>query len=394
MFFKDFDNGRLRSKITGERFSVTYTIKGNAREALDRARDICIEQTVEFPVDLIPEGAMRDSVCGRIESFEDLKNDACRAVISYAAEVATDELTQLINVIFGNISLMGGIRVERFDLPPSMLKRFKGPRFGIEDIRAITSVHERPLLFAVLKPMGLSPGDMADLAYRYASGGMDVIKDDHGLTDQIFCPFRERVALCAEAVNRANRETGKKTIYLPNVTASFDKIVERARFARDVGAGGILVEPGLTGIDAMRYLAEDDDIAAPIFSQPALQGTCLLGESGLSHYSLLGLINRIAGADGVIFPHAGGRFSFSEDECRDIVKGCREEMGGLRPIFPCPGGGLTPDRIAGVTRFYGKDAIFLIGGGLFRQGPDIIENCRRLLKAVQDTQQGASARHG
>ena len=50
--------------------------------------------------------------------------------------------------------------------------------------------------------MGLSATDLAELAYRFALGGIDLIKDDHGLTNQPFCPFEERVRRCAEAVAR------------------------------------------------------------------------------------------------------------------------------------------------------------------------------------------------
>ena len=67
--------------------------------------------------------------------------------------------------------------------------------------------------------MGLSCTELADLAYRFALGGMDMIKDDHGLTDQCCSRFEERVKRCAEAVQRASRETGLPSIYIANITA-------------------------------------------------------------------------------------------------------------------------------------------------------------------------------
>ena len=94
-----------------------------------------------------------------------------------------------------------------------------GPRFGRAGIRALLDVADRPLLGTALKPMGLSAADLADLAYQLALGGVDIIKEDHGLTDQPFAPFDERVPRCAEAVALANRQTGYRCLYVPNITA-------------------------------------------------------------------------------------------------------------------------------------------------------------------------------
>ena len=112
-------------------------------------------------------------------------------------------------MVFGNSSIKPGIRVEHLDLPESFLRSFKGPRFGRDGLRRLLKVPKRPLLSTAIKPMGLSCTELADLAYRFALGGMDMIKDDHGLTDQCCSPFEERVERCAEAVNRASRETGR-----------------------------------------------------------------------------------------------------------------------------------------------------------------------------------------
>ncbi len=362
--------------FSNERFSVVYRIYGDEREARAKAEDICIEQTVEFPADEVPEGIIRDRVFGRIESFERDNAESFRTVISYAVEIAAGELTQLLNVIFGNSSIKPGIRVEKLDLPESLLGKFKGPRFGRDGLRKLLKAPKRPLLATAVKPMGLSCPELADLAYRFALGGMDMIKDDHGLTDQCCSPFEERVNRCAEAVRRANRETGGSSIYIANVTAPNGEVIKRARFAREAGAGGLMAAPGLIGFDLMRELASDDSIGLPVMSHPALQGSFVTSRNGMSHGVIFGQLARLAGADATIFPNFGGRFSFSREECREIVEGTVAAMGHLKAIFPAPGGGMSLDRIPDMLETYGQDLIFLIGGGLFKHGPDLVENCR------------------
>lgn len=410
------DNELLQSQISGERFSVVYRIMGDEPTALAIARDICFEQTVEFPEECVPEGAIRDSIIGRIEKIEKIEQieridqheftsqkgqskninsynkdvqfkegtlNSILVEISYAIENCASEFTQLLNVIFGNISIKPGIRVEKILLSPSLFRLFRGPRFGKEGLRRILQVPHRPLLFTALKPLGLSASELARLAYHFAIGGIDIIKDDHGLSDQTFAPFAERVKLCAEAVQRANEKTGRHSIYVPNVTASAKLLMSRAKAAKEFGAGGLLVAPGLVGLDAMKELAEDESIALPIFSHPAFQGSYVLGESGISHYAMYGQLMRMAGADAAIYPNFGGRFSFSQDECRQIVEGTNVEMGHLKPIFPSPGGGINLKSIPILAEFYGNDVVFLMGGGLFTSGPDIVENCRHFKELVE-----------
>jgi len=370
--------------LSGDHMTATYRLTGDRAQAEAAARDICIEQTVEFPEDLIGRDDIREQIVGRIARLEPAGEGCFEAVIEFAAETAGRELTQLLNVLFGNISLKPGIRLERFDLPQSLLAHFRGPRFGQAGLRSLLDVHDRPLLCTAIKPMGLSAAELGELTYKLALGGIDLIKDDHGLADQSFCPFDERVRACGDAVERAHEQTGRRCLYLPNVTGPADQIVERGRRARAAGAGGLLCSPGLAGLDTMRQIAADDQIALPILSHPAFQGPFTLRpDEGLSHGALYGQINRLAGADGAIFPNYGGRFSFTEEQCRDIVRGATCDMGSLAPIYPVPAGGMSLARVPELCRFYGRESILLVGGDLHRHGPDLVENCRKFVQLVQ-----------
>ncbi len=372
--------------VSGQRFTAVYQVSGDQQEATARAQDICFEQTVEFPSDLIPREDIREKIVGRVASIERVGPDLHEVSIEFPIETAGTELTQLLNVLFGNISIKPGVRLQRFDLPDSLLAHYRGPRFGRSGLRELLGVSDRPLLATALKPMGLSPEELAELAYQFALGGIDLIKDDHGLADQAFCPFDKRVAQCTEAVARANAQTGRTCLYLPNISAPADQIVARALTARQVGAGGLLLSPGLVGFDAMRQIAEDDRIALPILSHPAMLGAFTTSDAnGISHGALYGQIHRLAGADGSIFPNFGGRFSFTPQQCQQLASATAEPMGHLRPIFPTPAGGMGLDRAKGLCDFYGNDAILLIGGDLHRHGPDLAENCRKFLTLVEQS---------
>jgi ribulose-bisphosphate carboxylase large chain len=343
---------------------------------------------VEFPLRLLPPGAIPRDLTGRVERLEkeipekadkaDKKGgDRYLATISFADEVASGEFTQFLNVVFGNISIKRGIQVVRVCPDEAVLAFSPGPRHGVDGIRKLVGVFDRPLLFTALKPLGLSAADMANLAGQFAEGGVDIVKDDHGLTNQVFAPFEERVALCAAAVQNANAKLGRetKTLYVPNVTAPAGQILARARRAKELGAGGILVTPGLVGLDTMRELAASQML--PIFAHPAFIGTYALNTQGIACDVLFGTLMRMAGADAVIFPNYGGRFPLSKEECLGIARAGKEKLGALKPLFPAPAGGMELANIEEMVLTYGLDMLALVGGGLFACGGDLAGNYRR-----------------
>jgi ribulose-bisphosphate carboxylase large chain len=152
--------GNTQRPLSGERMVVTYLLAGSETEAVARAKDICIEQTVEFPEDLVPDGFIRDEIVGRIESLAAAGPGRWRAEISYAIESTGLELLQLLNVTFGNISMKPGVRVERLALPEALLKAFRGPRFGRAGLRRLLGITSRPLICTAIKPMGLSAAQL------------------------------------------------------------------------------------------------------------------------------------------------------------------------------------------------------------------------------------------
>lgn len=372
-------------EVSGERFQVIYHLtQGSETKAYAMARELCLEQTVELSENMLPNGGIRDHVAGHIESLKSLKNGAFEAVISFAVENSGFELLQLLNVAFGNSSMKSGIKVIRTNIPECLLQSFPGPRFGGEGIRILLDVPWRPLLGTALKPVGYPAEMLADYAYQFALGGLDVIKDDHGLTDQPYAPFKERARECARAVQKANEKSGGCSIYIPNISGPIDRVIDKAIYAQEVGAGGVELCPGLVGFDMIRILAADDRVGLPIFAHPSMLGTYVIDPSrGLSYEFLYGQLMRLAGVDGMILAGYGGRFPTTKEDCRMMIKGASEPMGHLKPILPMPGGGMTIESIPEMLEVYGQDVILLISGGLFSAGPDLVENCHRFREAVE-----------
>lgn len=381
MKFKGYTDEGLTA-LLGGRFSVNYRFSvENEAEALDMVKRLCVEQTVEFPAAHIECGAIQTQIIGQIEEFTKCPG-GWRARVGYSDQAGTEEFTQFFNVVFGNSSLLPGITVERVNLSEEQRRWFPGPKFGVPGLRKLLGAENRPLTFTALKPMGLPVEALAEEAYRCALGGVDLIKDDHGLMNQPFAPFEERVRAVCDAVRRGNEESGHHTLYVPNLSGSVMRIMDRLRFAEDCGAGGVMLAPGLVGYDTLQYVSAHT--ALPVVAHPAMAG-CLLdkGSGGFSCGCVLGQLPRICGADITVFPNFGGRFSLSEDQCREIAAFCGEPLGDMPPIFPAPAGGMTFEKLPGMRDFYGADTAFLMGGGLFTVTPDLTGNCARFAELVK-----------
>ncbi len=363
------------------RFSVTYWLAAaDEKNAHARALNICLEQTVEIPRDIVPAGYVEDEILGRLEALSLAldQRGGYMAQISYSEDDVGGDFLQLLNIIFGNSSIKTGTRVEAIQLSDGLRALCPGPRFGAPGLRARTGISSGPLIVSAIKPVGLSTGELASLAHRFALGGMHLIKDDHGLVDQPTSPYAERLAACVAAVEEANAKTGYRSAYVPNITGSAAQIFDRAFIAKEAGAGAVMLAPSLVGFDVSRSLAADSEFGLPIVSHPTFAGANIITPtSGFSHRFFFGTLQRLMGVDAVVFPNFGGRFGFSREECLSILEGCTEDLGGAKPIFPAPGGGMTFERIPDMRRAYRDNVIYLIGGALLREN-DLVAACHTL----------------
>jgi ribulose-bisphosphate carboxylase large chain len=357
---------------------VTYSVPTEgARETADAIR---VEQSIEFPFELAPEWIQQE-VVGQIVDIQPTEGNRSLVTISHNVENTGFEFPQLLNVLWGNVSILPSIRITSIHYPDSLLSKFKGPRFGVPGLRQMFDAPTRPLASTALKPMGSSPSDFAKAAYTIAKAGFDTIKDDHSLANQKWAMWEERVAAVADAVAQANSETGRNCLYAPSLNLPANEIFDAAKRAKQLGATSLLILPGLCSHDVMRVIAENDEVALPIMAHPAFLGSLVISsEQGLAHGIVFGEWARMVGADITIFPNFGGRFSFSKEQCLDIRDSAQRPFGGYKPIFVSPAGGMTPARIGEMVSIYGKDTASLIGGALHRG--DLATNSAEMVKIL------------
>lgn len=370
--------------LSGDRIHATYRLHGPPARTTAILEQLVVEQTIEFPPELVPDDDIRRHIIGRVEDLRDVSDDVVEAKVSYAEEIAGDQFPQLINVLFGNISLVPGVRLVDLHLPDRLLSVFPGPQLGIAGLRERLEASDGPLLATALKPMGTPITRLGEIAYDLAVNGIHLVKDDHSFATQPFASFRERVPQLADAVRRASDDrTDGQALYLPALNLPSEDLDAGIELAVAAGAGGLLLLPGLVGHDAMRRIAAQAPDGFVIMAHPSFLGGFVTDPtSGLDDGLLLGTLARLAGADISIFPNHSGRFTFSPEVCSRIAEACRRDLGDLAPCFPAPGGGMSVERVPEMVRFFGEDVCLLIGGDLYRG--DVPTQVRRMVSALEE----------
>ena len=456
-----------------DRFHVTYLLTLTAGEdPEERIRALQLEQSAELPDHVVQSLGMQH-VTGSVTAATTVETPSdglreglqqLRVTIAWPKNNLGNEITQLLNVLFGNISMMNGIAItdirwedvaggktvagqsaggqsgqntggsseQKADSERGLVaggrsgllagdhnRLFAGPAYGIQQIRKKWNIHGRALACTALKPMGYSSRKLADLAFRFALGGVDIIKDDHGLADQPTAPFTERVAKCVETVDRAAQTTGRRSRYFPNITTDPHRVTGRFEQAAELGADGVLLCPMLVGPALMHHLARLET-GLPIMAHPAFSGSLIAhgiaagafdappesppmpntqagsrwGSSQKTPFPLpqaphgfepglfYGGLMRALGADFTIYPNTGGRFSFSREICDAINSQARRPDHLFAPCFPTPGGGMQRDRMAYWLDTYGVDTTFLMGGSLFEDPAGIEAASRAFMETL------------
>jgi ribulose-bisphosphate carboxylase large chain len=358
--------------VTAQRFTTIYRIRGDAASIEARAQSIAVEQSVEMPVSAIAEPEILSDIVGRVEEIEDRGSGIFDVRIGLATATTGMDAGQFLNMVFGNTSLHEDVVLLDIDVPADLAAAFGGPRHGIDGLRHRVGAVGRAFTCSALKPQGVSPARLAELAAQFAHGGIDCIKDDHGLADQAYSPFAERVS----AISRAIAATGRPTHYVPSLSGDLDQMRRQIDAARSVGIDTMMIAPMLAGWANIQALVRQHaDVA--FFAHPTMGGGARIVPE-----LLIGKLFRLLGADAVIFPNHGGRFGYTPDACRRLAEQARAPWDGIRPSVPVPAGGMTLERVPEMLDFYGPDAMLLIGGSLLAARERLTEETAAFTRAV------------
>lgn len=312
------------------------------------------------------------------------------------------QIPQLFTSVIGNISITHGLKLVDLAFPHKWLKGFKGPKFGIDGIRKDLKVPKRPLLNNMVKPCTGHTCDVAaDLVYKAAVGGCDVVKDDELISNPVFNTVEDRVPKVMEAVDRADSEKGEKTYYTVNISGPLPDMFDLADKAIDLGANALMINYLAAGFSAFRKICEDPSVKVPVLGHMDFSGVFFGGNwTGMTSMLTLAKLPRICGADIVVVPAPYGKAEILEERYESNLKALRYRLQHIKPTLPMPSGGITPGMVETCIKDAGNDILIGSGGGIhshpdgptagaiaFRQAIDAVMEGRKVRDVAKEKEE-------
>ena len=311
--------------------------------------------------------------------------------VSWSIENFGYNLPVLISTLQGNLYELRqftGLKLMNLEVPDSYADHFKGPRFGIEGCRELTSVFGRPLIGTIIKPsIGLTPQDTAAMVKTLAEAGIDFIKDDELLSDSANSSFEARVDAVMRVINDHAQKTGKKVMYAFNISDEIDVMLRR--YEKILASGGTcaMISINSVGLSGVKKVCDQGALAIHGHRN---------GWGMLNRHPLLGIefpayqkLWRLAGVDQIHVNGIQNKFWESDDSVVRSIEACLTPMLGGYSILPVVSsgqwGGQAPETY---RRTKTVDLLYMAGGGIMAHPIGPAGGVRALQQAWQAAVEG------
>ncbi|MEW5817592.1 MAG: RuBisCO large subunit C-terminal-like domain-containing protein [Spirochaetota bacterium] len=310
---------------------------------------------------------LRNMLTGKVVGYYEIPvqeayTKAAVVQLAFPINAWQDNIPMALLSIAGNcFAYSKDLRLLDLVLPENMVKNFKGPKFGVEGIRKLLNVYDRPLSLHIIKPkMGMTPQQTGQQVYETALGGVDMCKDDEMTSDTYNNNYEERLKYVMEAIDKASRKTGKKVIYYCSITDEVQKMHEKARRAVKLGANGLLITYSV-GLSAIRQITGDPEINVPVM----VHNSHMISAMKSIAWPVFTKLIRLCGADNTLTPTFWSSIPMVSLEegirCQHIAQA---PLFHIKKMWPMPAAGMYPGLAPIVIREFGVDTIIPAGGGM------------------------------
>lgn len=321
-------------------------------------------------------------------------------------------ICSFLTLCIGNNQGMGDVeyaKIHDFYVPPAFLRLFDGPATTISDLWRVLG---RPvvdggfIVGTIVKPkLGLRPQPFARACYDFWLGG-DFIKNDEPQGNQLFAPLKETIPLVADAMKRAQDDTGEAKLFSANITADDHyEMVARGEFiletfAENADHVAFLVDGYVTGPAAIttarrrfpnQYLHYHRAGHGAVTSPQSKRGYTAFVLSKMARMQGASGIHTGTMSYGKMEGEAGDKdmaFMIMDDSADGPFY--HQEWEGMNPTTPIISGGMNALRMPGFFENIGTSNLILTaGGGAYGHIDGPAEGAKSLRQAEQCWKEGA-----
>jgi ribulose-bisphosphate carboxylase large chain len=387
MKYVDFVN--LKYKPNKTDLICTFHVEPDGISIKEAAGGVAAESSVGTWTELTTAKPYVEELAAKVFSIEGQTAKIAYPIELFEAANMPNVLSSVAGNVFG-LRTLRNLRLVDIELPSRLTKSFKGPKYGIEGIRKLLKVFDRPLVGTIIKPkLGLKTVDHAKVAYDAWVGGCDIVKDDENLSSQKFNPFEERVKQTLKKRDKAQDRTGERKVYMINITAETEEMLKRAEFVLARGGEYVMVDILTCGFSALQTLRERNfDLV--IHAHRAGHAAFTKNPNHGISMRVIAKIARIIGVDQLHVGTVVGKMFETKEEVAENVEALKMEMDGLKSVLPVASGGLQPSSVPALINFFGNDFVIQAGGGIHGHRDGTVAGARAMRQAVDATLQGVS----
>ena len=317
---------------------------------------------------------------------EDKYTKAAVIQLAFPIRAWGDNVAMMLLAVAGNcFAYSKNIMLTDLFIGKNLLDKFQGPKFGVDGIRKLTGVEERPLSLHIIKPkMGMTPEQTANQVAQTIAGGADMCKDDEMLGDAYNNTMEQRLPLVMDVIKKHQDKTGKEVLYMVSITDESEKMMEKALRAIELGANGLLVTYS-AGLATLRRITSHPDITVPVM----LHASHMIAMMKQIAWPVLAKLCRLCGADLMLTPTM-----WSSIPMVSMEEGLRVSFMKLAPwhhikrTFPMPCAGVYPGVAEVIIGEYGPDIIIPAGGGMLGHPDSYTAGAQSWRQAIDAVMEG------
>ena len=307
-------------------------------------------------------------------------------------------ISQLISVFYSKVcslAVFKNLKLLDIKIPHHYLRQFYGPRYGMQGLIKLMGNGGPFLSTTIKRSYALDPDSYAELAYKLWISGVDIVKEDQTQYSTWYNNFSERITKVMKMRDKAEQETRKKKIYIPNVTAEAAEMIRRADLVKNHGGEFILIDlisAGFSGLQSVRRHCHQFIHGTRAFNASEVNsrkyGITLIALAKLSRLAGIDLFNigspaRLMSSSIAELEEISNELSDSFIENKKVI--LEQEWRNIKPVISMISGGVHPGHVPKIISMFGNEIVINSVAGCYEHPDGIEAGVKAMLQAFESS---------